>query len=323
MSGRRLIAFVRGGLGNQMFIYAAARRLAIKNDARLILDPKSYENEFQGREFLLSNFSIAGEISQDNSQRILYSKRKHRLAARINRYLQPLSAHFPHYFIERTKTLLGRKTRYDRRVLEVQIHDYLFMDGLFLDEGYFSDIADVIREDFRLKSPPSQSTKELAQEMSQTNSVCLHFRRTELERADLINRHQSDSGLAGYRQGLGQDYYLKALKIIEQQVSSPRFFIFSDYPDWVKDHIQLPAQSTHVTHNNNPSMCHEDLYLMSLCKHHVISHSTFGWWGAWLAENPDQIVVAPINICARPKPPYYPATWTTLEVCQKKVSKGA
>ena len=173
MSDKRVIAFVRGGLGNQMFIYAAARRLAIKNDAKLILVTKSYENEFQGRQFLLSNFSIAGEISQDNSQRILYSKRKHRLAARTNRYLQPLSAHFPHYFIERTKNFLGRSTRYDRRVLGINFHDYLFMDGLFLDEGYFSDIADIIRERLSLEVSAGQITKDWRRRChKQTRCVC-------------------------------------------------------------------------------------------------------------------------------------------------------
>ena len=317
MRDKRVIAFVRGGLGNQMFIYAAARRLAIKNDAKLILVTKSYENEFQGRQFLLTNFSIAGEISQDNCHRILYSKRKHGLAARTNRYLHPLSAHFPHYFIERTKNFLGRSTQYDRRVLGITFHDYLFMDGLFLDERYFSDIADIIRNDFRLKSPPGTISQGLAREMSQANSVCLHFRRTELEKEELLRKHQRSSGLRGYRQGLGIDYYLQALEIIEQKVDNPRYFVFSDYPDWVRRNIRLPISATHISHNNDPSKVYEDVYLMSQCRHHIISHSTFGWWGAWLANQPDHTVIAPRNTYGRPKPPYYPGSWITIDVQQK------
>jgi hypothetical protein len=317
MSDKQLVAFVRGGLGNQMFIYAAARRMAIENNARLILATQSYENEFQGRRFLLNHFSIAGQISCRDAVGVYYSSVNHKIATKIDRYLQPLSTHFPHYAVERRKSLLGRTDRFDKRILGIRFRDYLFMDGLFLDESYFSDIADIIRSDFRLKSPLTNLSRRLASEISQADSVCLHFRRTELEKEELVRKHQSRSGLSGYRQGLGIDYYLQALDIIDQKVDNPRYFVFSDYPDWVRKNIRLPISATHVSHNTDPSRAYEDIYLMSQCRHHIISHSTYGWWGAWLANRPDHIVIAPRNTYGRPKPPYYPRSWITIDVQQK------
>ena len=88
------------------------------------------------------------------------------------------------------------------------------------------------------------------------------------------------------------EYYERAAKFIEARFDSPHYFIFSDDPDWAVDNIHLNGQTTVVRHNK-PEQAHEDLYLMKHCKHHIIANSSFSWWGAWLCENKNKIVVTP------------------------------
>lgn len=320
MTSKAVFAFIRGGIGNQMFIYAAARSIAIPNQAKLVLITDSFQNETHGRNFLLGNFSIQADVTHTNMLDHRYSKSSHAIAAISNKFLHAVSLRHPHYMIERNKSLAGRPRPVDRRFLAPRVNDFVFLDGFFQHEKYFLSHADTIRSELVLKEPASQSSQTLARKMAIEDSICIHFRRTELEFNAMQEKHGKAKWLGGYREGLGMDYYQRAIDIINNKVSAPHYYCFSDYPDWVKDNIKLPANTTFVTHNNSPSTCHEDIYLMGQCKHHIISHSTFGWWGAWLGQHIDQIVIAPINVCGRPKPPYYPEHWIKLEVCLRRAN---
>jgi len=72
----------------------------------------------------------------------------------------------------------------------------------------------------------------------------------------------------------------------------PRFYVFSDDPEWVKREIVFPIDVEYVTHNLSKDS-YEDLRLMTNCKHVILANSSFSWWGGWLGSNPDRIVIAP------------------------------
>lgn len=322
MSAKQIIALVQGGIGNQLFIYAASRAVALRNNAELLLITDHFNNEPHGRQFLLDNYSIDAGITNLLDTRITYDKFSHALARKVNRYLKPLSLHHPRYLIERPKCLTGKHSQIDKRVLTAKVKDHLFLDGLFMDESYFMDVQDVIRTDFSLRTTPDAYTQDLATRIRASNSVCIHFRRTEIEFREMLNKNANKNRLGGYKQGLDDSYYRKAMEIIESSVEHPHYYCFSDHPEWVRNNIQLDAPFTIVSENNSQQDCYKDIYLMSQCKHHIISHSSFSWWGAWLSSNHDKIVVAPTNICGRPKPPYYPSSWEEIYVCQEKIQAG-
>ena len=87
------------------------------------------------------------------------------------------------------------------------------------------------------------------------------------------------------------EYYYSAVKLMAEKTDNPHFFVFSDSIDWVRENFKIDYP---VTYNGQgAAKNYEDITLMSLCKHHILSNSTFGWWGAWLGETPGQIVIAP------------------------------
>jgi hypothetical protein len=170
--------------------------------------------------------------------------------------------------------------------------------GYWQCEKYFAGVGDQVRKDLTLKNPPSEKTLAVAREIENSNSVCLHIRRTDSLSAQGLKNH----GVCP------QSYYQRAASYIATRTSSPHFFIFSDDIEWCKRNINVfgyPA--TFVDHNSTgvtEDAQHEvrktdsgteeqDLFLMSCCKHAITANSSFSWWGAWLQQNPEKIVVSP------------------------------
>jgi hypothetical protein len=98
----------------------------------------------------------------------------------------------------------------------------------------------------------------------------------------------------GYNIKYSADYFNDAVKYIKERgVKNPLFYIFSDDINWCKNNIIIGSDNT-VYVENNPDYI--DLWLMSLCKHNIISHSTFSWWGAYLNQNNEKIVIYSYDI---------------------------
>ncbi len=90
------------------------------------------------------------------------------------------------------------------------------------------------------------------------------------------------------------EYYTNAVKYLSQKIDDLKLFIFSDEPGWVKNNLRF-NQETYYIENNTVDNSYEDFRLMSFCKHNIIANSSFSWWAAWLNDNPDKIIIAPIR----------------------------
>lgn len=261
-----VIAKVMGGLGNQLFIYAAAKRLSVINDASLKLDAISaYTEDGYNRAFNLNHFRINAEYANSEDVYELDLGNRRNLRYHLNKIL-PF----------RYKRFIREDKLFDPRLLNLKIANKVYLDGYWQDENYFKDIETIIRKDFEIVSPHGHINTELAKEMSKSNAICLHARRLKYEHL------------------LPAEYYDLAIEHMAKKVPNLHFYCFSDDIEWIKNNIIINYPITYISHNKE-SKGYEDLWLMTQCKHYIIANSTFSWWGVWLNSNPSKIVIAPKN----------------------------
>ena len=161
--------------------------------------------------------------------------------------------------------------------------NHMYLAGTWASEKYFESVSGEIREQFALAQPPDDDNRRMLDEIKSSEAICVHVRRGDYVSIPETNRRHGLCTL---------DYYNRSLKYISERTANPVVFIFSDDPDWVKENLR-PAQKTfYVTHNFGRQN-YQDLRLMSACRHFIIANSTFSWWGAWLSDHPEKIVIAP------------------------------
>lgn len=231
-----IVVDVKGGLGNQMFQWAYAKQLSIRNNIDIVIDLKSFVN--YRHKFSLDKLNLEYNAFNNNIPNLL--------------------GIFDDYIF--------RHNSFDDNL------NY-YLDGYWQSEKYFSEISDIIRNDF---SPNEIQLDKLNKTpLINTNSVSIHIRRT-----DYVSSN-------GYHPVQTIEYYTKALDIIGEY---DYIFIFSDDIQWCKENLQFKNMIFMEGFDDI-----EDMWLMSLCKHNIIANSSFSWWGAWLNNNPNKKVIAPLN----------------------------
>lgn len=261
-----IIVKLRGGLGNQLFQYSLGRHLAIKNKTDLKFDT-TWFGAIPDRKYELGNFKVVGSVAT---------------ASDLAPYAQSVLGKMKQILTKETANIVTERLfEFDPSVLELGPDAYL--DGYWQSEKYFEEIADIIRHDLQLKTAPSGQNKTRLDQIEHCDAVALHLRRGDYVTNQTANQHHGTTPL---------DYYYAGVKHLINTVKKPHFFVFSDDPEWVKEHLRLDYPTTYVTHNDPEHGC-EDLRLMSACRHFIIANSSFSWWGAWLSSHPKKIIIAP------------------------------
>lgn len=270
-----IIVRMSGGLGNQIFQYATARSIALKNQTDLFFDC-SYFRGISYRPLLFNRFNIVGDqISPDQedwlNEPFLWSKPK-KLVFRIAQKI-PLVGRRPRYIVD-------KPPKFNNLVMRAPSNSYLV--GYWQCHEYFSDIGDILGKELRPTEKLSNRSKEIVDIINSSNSVAISVRR-----GDYLLPHNSN-----FFGVCGKQYYQDAVQYILNQQSNVKIFLFSDDIRWVKSNLKFEAPCIYVEHTAAHEK-HVDLFLMSRCQHFVISNSSFAWWGAWLGMNKNKIVVAP------------------------------
>ncbi|MFC1496867.1 alpha-1,2-fucosyltransferase [Verrucomicrobiota bacterium] len=267
-----IIVRLIGGLGNQMFQYAAARRLAYKLGVDLKLDISGFK-DYKDREYWLGNFNIHEKFASQAEIKELLDKKRGRAGRLISCLLQkPVMS---------SAWISERHFHFNPSILSLT--DGVYLNGHWVSEKYFVDIEKIIRQEFTVKTPQTSKNREISEKIVSTDSVSIHIRRGD---------YLTNPKFAKFFVTCGPDYYLQCVEQTAESVKDPHFFVFGDDPEWARNNLKL-SYDTIVCDHNGPDKAHEDLRLISQCKHHIIANSTFSWWGTWLNPRKDKKVFAP------------------------------
>ncbi len=284
------------GLGNQLFQYAFAKSLSIHKGEAVKLDHSffSSSNYIDGdspRTYKLDLYDISLKTASD--EETLHFRKPGFFRRRINTAVELITPQYSSLYRERS---FG----FEPHAFSMKRAKYYH--GYWQDEAYFKNIRSILLEELTLKTvPPIEYSKKLS-ELSNCNSVCVHVRR-----GDYLTSNFAFSTIGVLDVG----YYRQAMDLIKKRTNSPIFYIFSDDILWCKENFGNEKNILFI----DPTIYgldHEDLRLMSKCKHHIIANSSFSWWGAWLANKIDQMVVAPANWYKSGQLRNLPPEWTLL-----------
>lgn len=270
-----ILSHILGGLGNQMFQYAAGRSLSLTRDEPLRLDVSDFASYG-----LHQNFELARVFSGPVSLAVPGDVRTV-LGWQSSRHIRRIVARPALRFLRSPQLVVEPHFYYWPDICNVQLPCYLV--GYWQSERYFAAQTNTIRADFTFRQPLAGRNLELAQEIETINAVSLHIRRGDFVSNPKTMAIHGVCPLA---------YYESAVRYIAERVDAPHFFVFSDDMDWVRANLNMDHPCRYVNHNRG-SESYNDMRLMSLCRHYIIANSSFSWWGAWLNPNPEKIVVAP------------------------------
>lgn len=262
-----VIVKIIGGLGNQMFQYAAGRALAEKLGVELKLDVEDFR-KYPLRTFSLGRLHVDAPLAAPEELVVVrggwLDRVKHRDAP-VRRTVKE-----------------NHGSGYHPAVLASG--DGTYLNGYWQSEWYFASIADRIRREFRLREPLSEDSAGVLERIrAQPLSVSLHVRRGD---------YVSDANTFHYHGFPGEEYTRAAMTAMRDELGPVRFFAFSDDPAWLND-VFGEDPDVEILAFNGDARDHEDMMLMSACSHHVIANSSFSWWAAWLDDRPGKKVIAP------------------------------
>lgn len=261
-----VIVKLQGGLGNQMFQYAAARNIFTKQPVFLDLS------------FLLNNTISKPGFTTRGFELDIFNKLK---AKKLN----PL-----------VTTLLNAKGLIARSIKKIVLPKLItvtdsnslnpnassvYLDGYFQNENHFAGSRGSLLQEFTFPALTGNSLMWKQKILQTTTPVSIHVRRQDYLNPGVIEHH----GV------LPVDYYKRACELIQSKVDDAEYFIFSDDKQWCDTAFTFLGDRCHLVDNEGPHWT--DMALMSQCKHHIIANSSFSWWGAWLNQYHTKTVIAP------------------------------
>jgi hypothetical protein len=272
---KKIYLYLCGGLGNQLFQYAAARNLAIKNNTKLIIDISTgFIIDFKDcRKFSLNlNLNKIKNVFLKKKVPFfwlfLFIKKIFKLKKIFNNF---------YYFSLINERFLNH---YSKKIKNFNINKNLFLLGFFQSEKYFCENKDLIIKELMPTIPRDKFFLEMKKNIIKNNAVSIGVRMYENYSS---NVHYKFGGITDV------NFYKKSIKLITNTIINPIFFLFSTKNSNIeKLFLEIPqlknSKTFLITEENNFKDAQNNLWLMSYCRNHIISNSSFYWWGAYFSS---------------------------------------
>lgn len=281
-----IIIRLTGGLGNQLFQYAFARSLSYNLGTELFLDISIFSHSKKPKHIIfgLLPFNIKGIVGyypyvDKTSVGLSYVD-----DVDLTKYVEGIP--FPHAIYNYNENPIDdlsdiRLPAYFQGWYQNQIDDG---KNSLITENFFKRDNKLIHEDLKFTSSVSHNSQLLSEDMKKYDSVALHIRHGDYENFPKFGFCTTQ-------------YYQSAISSLVQKLDNPKFYIFTEDPDWVDENLKIDFPYKIIRFNEKNNIAGrgyaELLNLMSLCDHFILANSTFSWWAAFLSENKDKIIISP------------------------------
>ncbi|MEN0054053.1 MAG: alpha-1,2-fucosyltransferase [Mucilaginibacter sp.] len=267
-----IITKLQGGLGNQMFQYAAARACSpdeiIAVDLSFLKNNTTSTDAFTSRKYRLDVFkNISVKVLKPFRRKIIMDRGLgYRL---LKKLLWPGS-----------KTINDHGTS-PATHLNLKRKGAVYLDGYFQSEKYFNHIRPLLLREFSFSELQGKPALMMNNIKARKTSVAIHVRHGDYLKPEI----------AAYHGVLPLSYYTKAIAYVDSVTAHAHYFIFSDDMPWCRENFAFLKDR--ITFTDVGEQDWVDLALMSSCNHQVVANSSFSWWAAWLNPAHEKIVIAP------------------------------
>lgn len=324
-----VIVRVMGGLGNQLFCYAMAKRFALMRGMTLKLDTRSgFVRDRYQRQSMLPYFKISGceEASSWESFLDPLGRARREGCRRLSR-LVPLEWRPYVYQDDLFDAENGRHVlfREGEQCVGTQLLSYkpkgsVYLEGYWQDARLFQEVDTVLRRELVPSFPLSDEVEALGEQIQSAQAVCVHVR--AFQELTPRQRVQANNG-----QGLvGTGYYKKAFDCVRSDLPGLAFYCFTEQPDYARSMLPGDADIHMIQLPRGTDPLQVDVaefYLMSKCRYFISSQSTFLWWAAYLSAHENKRILVPDDAVWCDNKGYRPVGFTVIKgACEQAFGRA-
>jgi hypothetical protein len=261
-----------GGIGDQLFQYAAARNFSTIYNCDLLIDEtwfvKNKKNKLEPSKIGLTSFNtnyrLAGSVIINN---FLRNKQQYYLSR------------FPH--TANYKVIVENKKEFTNELYTT--NPPFYMSGEYKSEKYFEENIELIKEDLTINVSHLKKNDPIVSQILSKDSIAIYIPYQSVNKNHNIIKNSIDL-----------TYYQRAINLMQESLVNPHFIFFTDVEESkIKDLNIDSAYQTIALYNNEYEW--KNIYLMSKCKHFIADDSATSWWAAWLNFDNNRKVIIPQN----------------------------